>query len=82
MLERIEKHLAIAFQQRIYQVKTGNVRRRIQPVVQASAAGQDLPMAVKQHDHPETEPECWRRNPGDRHQAHKVVEPAITPDCG
>ena len=39
MLQRIEEDLTVAFKQRIEQIKAGNVRWWIQPVIKPSAAG-------------------------------------------
>ena len=67
MLKRIEKDLDVALQQGIQQVKPGDVRRRIEPVVQSAAARQDLQVPVEKHNNAQTEPEGWCGNAGHRH---------------
>ena len=41
MLQRIEEDFTVAFKQRIEQIKAGNVRWWIQPVIKPSAAGKN-----------------------------------------
>ena len=67
MLQRIEKDLAVAFQQRVQQIKAGDVRRRIEPVVQPAAARQDLQVPVEQHNDTQPKPEGRGGDPGHRH---------------
>ena len=52
MLQRIEEDFTVAFKQRIEQIKAGNVRWWIQPVIKPSAAGKNLQMTIKQHNDP------------------------------
>lgn len=46
MLQRIEEDFTVAFKQRIEQIKAGNVRWWIQPVIKPSAAGKYLQMTI------------------------------------
>lgn len=80
MLQRIEEDFTVAFKQRIEQIKAGNVRWWIQPVIKPSAAGKYLQMTIKQHNDAQPKPECRCGYSGYGHQTDKMIQPAITPD--
>lgn len=81
MLQRIEEDFTVAFKQRIEQIKAGNVRWWIQPVIKPSAAGKNLQMTIKQHNDAQPKPERRCGDSGNGHYSHQMIQPAISPDC-